>query len=139
MKVLWPRVICYVVNLSCCHRVRTLLATCIDRKTRSVLFMRLHARLRAKTQIYEAAHHYGCIYLLEAEQIGRESSPGEFNRGEGLGPVGARIIAETIHGLISLDSRSFLSQQPNWSPADGLGISSVGEILTYGGGTNAHA
>lgn len=69
--------------------------------------------------------------LLEAEKIGRETSPGQFDKGEGLGPVGARIVAETIHGLISLDPRSFLAQQPNWSPDDGLGLSTVGEILTY--------
>jgi hypothetical protein len=71
--------------------------------------------------------------LLEAEKIGRETAPGKFEKGEGLGPVGARIVAETILGLIMLDARSFLASQPGWHPSAGLGISTVGEMLTYKG------
>lgn len=74
------------------------------------------------------------LYLLiEAEKIGRESSSGKFEKGEGLGPVGARIVAETIHGLMALDPHSFLAQQPNWSPDDdGLNVTNVGQMLTCG-------
>lgn len=72
------------------------------------------------------------LYLLvEAEKVGRETNPGKFDKGEGLGPVGARIVAETILGLIELDGRSYLSQQRSWSPNDGVGVSTLGEIMTY--------
>lgn len=36
--------------------------------------------------------------------------------GTRLGPVGARLVAETLIGLILADSHSFLSQDPNWMP-----------------------
>jgi hypothetical protein len=36
--------------------------------------------------------------------------------GTRLGPVGARIVAETMIGLILADSHSFLAQDPNWLP-----------------------
>lgn len=73
-------------------------------------------------------------YLLaEAERIGRETTPGQFDQGEGLGPVGARIVAEVMIGLMELDQHSFLAMNRSWSPADGLGenISGIGDILTF--------
>jgi hypothetical protein len=69
--------------------------------------------------------------LMEAEQIGRETTLDTFEPGEGLGPVGARIVAETITGLIELDSRSYLAKNRNWSPDQGVGVTSLGEMLTY--------
>ena len=36
--------------------------------------------------------------------------------GERLGPVGARIVAEVIVGLIQGDRTSYLSQEPDWEP-----------------------
>ncbi len=69
--------------------------------------------------------------LVEAEQIGRETNPGTFEPSEGLGPVGARIVAETMIGLIELDSRSYLAKNRNWSPDQGVGVTSLGEMLTY--------
>ena len=69
--------------------------------------------------------------LVEAEKIGRETTAGFFEAGEGLGPVGARIVAETLIGLIELDDRSFLSVNRNWEPANGVGIQDLGEMLTY--------
>jgi hypothetical protein len=36
--------------------------------------------------------------------------------GSRLGPVGARIVAEVIVGLLQLDSESYLQLQPNWLP-----------------------
>ena len=72
------------------------------------------------------------FYLLtEAEAIGRETTKGQFDVGEGLGPVGARIVAETLIGLIKLDSRSYLSENVNWEPSDGINVSTLGEMLTY--------
>ena len=69
--------------------------------------------------------------LVEAEKIGRETSPGHFDKGEGLGPVGARIVGETLIGLMELDDRSFLGSNRNWHPDDGLSVSSLGEMLTF--------
>lgn len=73
-------------------------------------------------------------YLLtEAQEIGRETSPGTFDKAEGLGPVGARIVAEVLIGLMELDSNSFLASNRAWSPADGLGddVKNIGDIVTY--------
>ena len=69
--------------------------------------------------------------LTEAETIGRETTTNSFDKGEGLGPVGARIIAETIIGLIDLDPFSYLSVNRNWEPADGIGVTNLGEMLSY--------
>ena len=57
------------------------------------------------------------LYLLaEAELIGRETSAQSFDPGEGLGPVGATIVAETLIGLIELDEASWLGENRNWTP-----------------------
>jgi hypothetical protein len=45
-----------------------------------------------------------------------------------LGPVGGRIVAETLVGLIWGDSHSYLAQDPNWSPT----IHVAGERLQMG-------
>jgi hypothetical protein len=71
------------------------------------------------------------LYLQGTAEIGRETSPGEFEPGEGLGPVGAWIVAETIMGLIELDSRPYPAENRNWSPAQGVGVSTLGEMLNY--------
>jgi hypothetical protein len=69
------------------------------------------------------------LYVLaEAETIGREESNGNFSKGEGLGPVGATIVAETIIGLLELDEDSFLGANRNWSPREEW--ASVGRMLT---------
>jgi hypothetical protein len=41
--------------------------------------------------------------------------------GEHLGPVGGRIVAEVIYGLIQGDSQSYLGQDPEWTPVYGTG------------------
>ncbi len=41
--------------------------------------------------------------------------------GEHLGPVGGRIVAEVILGLIQGDRLSYLSQDPDWTPTYGAG------------------
>jgi len=69
------------------------------------------------------------LYILaEAEEIGREEPGGNFTKGEGLGPVGARIVAETIIGLLEYDEASFLGANRNWSPREEW--DSVGKMLT---------
>jgi len=45
--------------------------------------------------------------LLEAEQRGG---------GERLGPVGGRIVAEVLIGIIDADPGSYRSPQPDWTP-----------------------
>jgi hypothetical protein len=37
--------------------------------------------------------------------------------GEHLGPVGGRIVAEVIFGLLNGDSQSYLRQEPDWTPS----------------------
>ena len=78
------------------------------------------------------------FYLLkEAEVIGREAADGTFEPGEGLGPVGAQIVAEVVIGLIELDPRSWLGSNRNWRPmtASDNGtdyeVSSVGNMLVF--------
>jgi 8-oxo-dGTP pyrophosphatase MutT (NUDIX family) len=39
--------------------------------------------------------------------------------GERLGPVGGRIVAEVIIGLINGDAQSYLRQEPDWTPTYG--------------------
>jgi hypothetical protein len=39
--------------------------------------------------------------------------------GQHLGPVGGRIVAEVLHGLIEGDSQSYLNQDPEWTPTYG--------------------
>ena len=39
--------------------------------------------------------------------------------GEQLGPVGGRIVAEVILGLIKGDRQSYLRQEPDWTPTYG--------------------
>ncbi|MEB8432107.1 heme peroxidase family protein [Cocleimonas sp. KMM 6892] len=72
------------------------------------------------------------FYLLsEAETIGRETTAGNFDQGEGLGPVGARIVAETLIGLLESDARSYMTVNRNWEPSDGVNVSTLGEMLTF--------
>ncbi|MEJ7744342.1 MAG: hypothetical protein WKF73_18465 [Nocardioidaceae bacterium] len=39
--------------------------------------------------------------------------------GEHLGPVGGRIVAEVLYGLIRGDNQSYLNQDPEWTPTYG--------------------
>jgi hypothetical protein len=41
--------------------------------------------------------------------------------GEHLGPVGGRIVAEVLVGLMQGDSQSYLRQDPDWTPTYGTG------------------
>ena len=74
--------------------------------------------------------------LKEADLIGRENLDGTRVPGEGLGPVGATLVAETIIGLIELDPRSWLGANRNWRPNTrsddpAVELSSVGHLMTY--------
>ena len=50
--------------------------------------------------------------------------------GTRLGPVGGRIVAETLIGLILADSHSFLAQDPNWLPWAGAGVAAADPDFT---------
>jgi len=54
--------------------------------------------------------------LKEAECLGRRSGSCAADGGLHLGPVGSRIVAETLFGLVDADPHSFRSQAPNWRP-----------------------
>ena len=48
-----------------------------------------------------------------------------------LGPVGGRIVAETLIGLIYADPFSYLAQDPNWTPTvGGMGLD-MGRLVKY--------
>ncbi|MBB6392750.1 peroxidase family protein [Microbacterium thalassium] len=69
------------------------------------------------------------LYILaEAEVIGRAEPDGSTKEGEGLGPVGATIVAETIIGLLELDDTSFLGANRNWGPREEW--NTLGKICT---------
>lgn len=57
--------------------------------------------------------------LTEAEVIGRMDDELTYTHGEGLGPVGARIVAEVILGLLELDENSYLGSNRDWYPTLG--------------------
>ena len=55
--------------------------------------------------------------------------------GSHLGPVGGRIVAEVLIGLIQSDPSSFLVQKPNWTPTlTGAGASfRMRDFLSFAG------
>jgi hypothetical protein len=58
--------------------------------------------------------------------------------GEHLGPVGGRIVAEVIVGLIKGDRQSYLRQNPDWTPTYGPGGSfTMVDLLTSAGAVAA--
>lgn len=80
------------------------------------------------------------IYLLlEGRVVGRmdlgANGKKQAAKGEGLGPVGARLVAEVIIGLLESDSRAYLGRQRNWSPHDAPlqpgGVTTLFQLLTF--------
>ncbi|MBS0374596.1 MAG: heme peroxidase [Proteobacteria bacterium] len=61
----------------------------------------------------EAQHHWK---LAAARQQGKSAKNSVHVR---LGPVGGRIVAEVLVGLVLGDQNSFLNQAPRWQPALG--------------------
>jgi len=69
------------------------------------------------------------LYLLaEAEVVGRAETNGSDKEGEGLGPVGATIVAEVLIGLLELDDHSYLGANRNWSPREEW--NTLGKLVT---------
>jgi len=78
----------------------------------------MHAGLAGATPLW-------LYILLEGAEIGRGGDASA--KGEGLGPVGGRIVAEVIIGLLECDERSWLSTNRAWSPANDRGT--IAELL----------
>jgi hypothetical protein len=66
------------------------------------------------------------FYVLREAQV--------TNNGERLGPVGGRIVAEVIIGLIRADRSSYLRQDPDWTPSYGSGDTfAIADLLRAAG------
>lgn len=64
------------------------------------------------------------FYILqEAKQI---------TAGQRLGPLGARLVAETVVGLMAVDPNSILNIGGGWTPASGRKLADGSEIRTLG-------
>ena len=48
-----------------------------------------------------------------------------------LGPVGGRIVAETLIGMVYGDGHSYLQQDPNWEPTVGGRKVTMGNLISY--------
>jgi hypothetical protein len=66
------------------------------------------------------------FYILREAEVAAD--------GEHLGPVGGRIVAEVIVGLIRGDRQSYLRQDPDWTPTYGSGGSfAMADLLEAAG------
>jgi Animal haem peroxidase len=58
------------------------------------------------------------FYILrEAELLGKASVPGDALGGHHLGPLGGRIVAEVLIGLLTSDRHSYLNLHRRWTPS----------------------
>jgi len=91
------------------------------------------AHVKTNTAGIDLAHGTPLWYyiLAEAECIGRKDAGGN-KPGEGLGPLGGRIVGETLIGLMELDTTSFLSLDRNWTPnLTAHGDFTMKDLLTF--------
>jgi Animal haem peroxidase len=66
------------------------------------------------------------FYVLREAQV--------VNDGERLGPVGGRIVAEVVIGLIRGDGQSYVRQDPDWTPTYGSGGAfGIADLLSAAG------
>jgi hypothetical protein len=56
------------------------------------------------------------FYILKESELVLADEADQATGGRHLGPVGGRIVAEVLLGLLELDPRSFVSMEPNWRP-----------------------
>ncbi|HTE87156.1 MAG TPA: heme peroxidase family protein, partial [Dehalococcoidia bacterium] len=65
------------------------------------------------------------FYILREAEV--------LNNGRHLGPVGGRIVAEVLIGLLEGDPSSYLSVEPNWQPTLGpnAGAFTMVDLLTF--------
>jgi hypothetical protein len=73
--------------------------------------------------------------LAEAQHYWFKRASGRQSKGDKeplhLGPVGGRIVAETLIGLVYGDGHSYLVQDPNWEPHIGGRALKMGELVNY--------
>lgn len=73
--------------------------------------------------------------LAEAQHdwFKRASAPGSKGDAEPvtLGPMGGRIVAETLVGMVAGDGHSYLIQDPNWEPMIGGRSLTMGRLVNY--------
>jgi Animal haem peroxidase len=89
---------------------------------------RLHAPVLSRSDLSDIGDHgYDLdrstplwLYVLREAQL--------VNAGQYLGPVGGRLVAEVMIGLLRADPASYLSQQPRWQPT--LGASGPAYAMT---------
>jgi hypothetical protein len=70
---------------------------------------------------------YLFYYLLKEAQI--------LGQGKHLGPVGTRIVAETLIGLLDADPNSYRSAYPKWQPTlrNAQGVFGIVDLLRVAG------
>ncbi|MDX1940465.1 MAG: heme peroxidase family protein [Saprospiraceae bacterium] len=78
----------------------------------------------AQINILDAGIPLWLYILAEAACIGRTEANGQRSPGEGLGPVGGRIVGEVLIGLLEADITSYLynntkTNKPQWEPEGG--------------------
>lgn len=56
------------------------------------------------------------FYILKESELVPADEAEPTSVGRHLGPVGGRIVAEVLLGLLELDPRSFVNLEPNWRP-----------------------
>ena len=71
----------------------------------------------------EAQHHW----FKRADMAGSKGDEEPVT----LGPVGGRIVAETLIGLVYGDGHSYLQQDPNWEPLIGGRNVTMGQLIKY--------
>jgi hypothetical protein len=57
-------------------------------------------------------------YYILCDSARREDASGDPPKGARLGPVGGRIVAEVLVGLLEGDPDSYLSREPTWRPGE---------------------
>lgn len=62
-------------------------------------------------------------YVLKEAELNTDS--------EGLGAVGSKLVAGTFIRLLMSDSDSILNSGQNWSPSDGVGVSTAAELVMF--------
>ncbi|MDA1237192.1 MAG: hypothetical protein O3A53_20665 [Acidobacteria bacterium] len=56
----------------------------------------------------------------------------ELHGGRCMGPVGGRIVAEVIIGLLAADPQSYVNAEPGWTPSEG--VRDLGSLLALAAG-----
>jgi len=56
------------------------------------------------------------FYIRNESELALADEADPTSRGRHLGPVGGRIVAQVLLGLLELDPLSFMSMEPTWRP-----------------------